>query len=122
VRERSEGEKGGREGKEGREGGNGRRKGKVGEGRFSFVINPLICTNRYPAIWDAVQSQLAATYLILGLRTGATPDLGQADPDQAKQACEHLLRALKMYDALKDTYQVAITHLHLASLYGRMIR
>ncbi len=42
----------------------------------------------YPSIWDAIQSQLAATYLIVGLRmsTGVTA----MEVDQAKVASEYL--------------------------------
>jgi hypothetical protein len=58
----------------------------------------------------------------MGLRTSATHGNAQLAVDDAKLACEHLLRALKMYDALKDEHQAAVVHFHLATLYTKMIR
>jgi hypothetical protein len=85
------------------------------ESRFNFFL-------RHPAIWDAVHSQLASTYVVMGLRTSATHGTAPLAQDDAKQASEHLLRALKMYDILKDEYQAAVVHHHLATLYTKMIR
>lgn len=85
----------------------------------------MLC--RHPGIWDAVHTQLASTYLIMGLRTQYASTHGpqrnaQLTQETAKDACELLLRALKMYDTMKDEHQAGIAHLHLAALYGKMIR
>jgi len=75
-----------------------------------------------PGIWDAVHSQLASTYLIMGLRMTAGQGPGQLTQECARDAAEYLLRALKISDSMKDSYQAGIAHLHIASLYGKMIR
>jgi tetratricopeptide (TPR) repeat protein len=71
----------------------------------------------YPGIWDVVQSQLASTYLIYGLRMQCNQE-----QDSLKTASEYLQKALKIYEVLGDSHQAAVTHLHLGTLYVKILR